>query len=156
MAGRCRTDPPPQTDLRSERQRCRIAALAGFTQLTILSDATAFEDIQLSKTYGGQHGTDRAYAVPELAERLGEACGVVFRHPDEKTLLLAGDTVWRAEVAAELQKHQPDVVVLNAGYAHVIGCQGSHCRRGRLQPVSLRPEPQTTVIQFSRVVEALK
>lgn len=93
----------------------------GFTQLTILSDATAFEDIQLSKTYGGQHGTDRAYAVPELAERLGEACGVVFRHPDEKTLLLAGDTVWRAEVAAELQKHQPDVVVLNAGYAHVIG-----------------------------------
>ena len=93
----------------------------GFTRLTILSETTAFEDIQLSKTHGGQHGTDRAYAVPELAERLGEACGVVFRHPDEKTLLIAGDTILRNEVAAELQKHQPDVVVLNAGYAHVIG-----------------------------------
>jgi L-ascorbate metabolism protein UlaG (beta-lactamase superfamily) len=93
----------------------------GFTRLTILSDATAFEDIQLRKTHGGQHGTDRAYAVPELAERLGEACGVVFSHPDEKTLLIVGDTIWRKEVAAELQQHRPDVVVLNAGYAHVIG-----------------------------------
>lgn len=86
-----------------------------------MTDATTFDGIQIAKTHGGQHGTDRAYAVPELAERLGEACGVVLRHPDEKTLYLAGDTVWRDAVAADLQKHQPDVVVLNAGYAHVIG-----------------------------------
>lgn len=93
----------------------------GFTQLMLLSATSAFGDIQLCKTDGGQHGSDRAYAVPELAERLGEACGVVFRHPDEKTLYLAGDTIWRAEVAADLRKHQPDVIVLNAGYAHVLG-----------------------------------
>lgn len=93
----------------------------GFTTLMILAENSRCGDITLSKTHGGQHGTDRAYAVAELAERLGEACGVVFRHPDEKTLYLAGDTIWRAEVEADLQKHQPDVVVLNAGYAHVIG-----------------------------------
>lgn len=93
----------------------------GFHNLTVMTENSRFGDIQLSKTHGGQHGTDRAYAVPELAERLGEACGVVFRHPDEKTLFIAGDTLWRADVAAELQKQQPDVVVLNAGYAHVIG-----------------------------------
>ncbi|MCU6665433.1 MBL fold metallo-hydrolase [Silvania hatchlandensis] len=93
----------------------------GFTHLTVLTDNSYFDGIQLSKTHGGQHGTDRAYAVPELAERLGEACGVVFRHPDEKTLLIAGDTILRPEVAADLALHQPDVVVLNAGYAHVIG-----------------------------------
>ena len=93
----------------------------GFTKLTVLTDNSRFGDIQLSKTDGGQHGTDRAYAVPELAERLGEACGVVFRHPDEKTLCIAGDTIWREAVATDLQKHQPDVVVINAGYAHVIG-----------------------------------
>lgn len=46
---------------------------------------------------------------------------MVFRHPDEKTLYIAGDTIWRDAVAADLQKHQPDIVVLNAGYAHVIG-----------------------------------
>lgn len=93
----------------------------GFTHLTVMTEETAFGDIRIAKTRGGQHGTDRAYAVPELAERLGEACGVVLRHHDEKTLYIVGDTIWRDEVAADLQKHQPDVVVLNAGYAHVIG-----------------------------------
>ncbi|MCM7146620.1 MBL fold metallo-hydrolase [Enterobacter hormaechei] len=93
----------------------------GFTNLTIMTGETTYGDIRIVKTHGGQHGTDRAYAVPELAEFLGEACGVVFRHPDEKTLYIAGDTIWRDAVAADLQKHQPDIVVLNAGYAHVIG-----------------------------------
>lgn len=105
-------------------QNERDAALLrsqGFTRLTIMTDETAFGAVRISKTRGGQHGTDRAYAVPALAERLGEACGVVFRHPDEKTLCLVGDTIWREEVAADLLQHQPDVVVLNAGYAHVVG-----------------------------------
>ena len=56
-----------------------------------------------------------------MAERLGEACGVVFRHPQEKTLWLVGDTIWRDDIAADLLKLRPDVVVLNAGYAYVIG-----------------------------------
>jgi hypothetical protein len=32
-------------------------------------------DITLRKT-GGQHGSDRAYAIPQMAERLGDACGL--------------------------------------------------------------------------------
>ncbi len=46
---------------------------------------------------------------------------MVFRHPQEKTLWLVGDTIWRDDIAADLLKLRPDVVVLNAGYAHVIG-----------------------------------
>ncbi len=76
----------------------------GFTNLTIMTGETTYGDIRIVKTHGGQHGTDRAYAVPELAEFLGEACGVVFRHPDEKTLYIAGDTIWRDAVAAESAK----------------------------------------------------
>lgn len=56
-----------------------------------------------------------------MAERLGEACGVVLRHPQEKTLWLVGDTIWRDAVEADMLRLRPDVVVLNAGYAHVIG-----------------------------------
>jgi L-ascorbate metabolism protein UlaG (beta-lactamase superfamily) len=92
----------------------------GFTRVTIMTDDLTFGDVRISKTHGGQHGTDRAYAVPALAELLGEACGVVLRHPDEKTLAIVGDTIWRKAVANELQAIQPDVVVLNTGYAHVI------------------------------------
>ena len=104
-------------------QNDRDAALLrsqGFDNLTVMTDETTFGDIRITKTHGGQHGTDRAYAVPELAERLGEACGVVLRHPDEKTLYIAGDTVWRDAVAADLQKHQPDVF-----RAHHYGGTGS-------------------------------
>ncbi|POT58487.1 hypothetical protein C3432_11410 [Citrobacter amalonaticus] len=91
----------------------------GFTNLTVLTDNTVFDTITLRKT-GGQHGSDRAYAVPQMAQRLGEACGVIFQHPQEKTLYLVGDTLWRDEVEANMTTFQPEVVVLNAGFAHVI------------------------------------
>ena len=92
----------------------------GFTQLTVLTQNTALGDITLRKT-GGQHGSDRAYAIPQMAERLGDACGVIFQHPAEKTLYLVGDTIWRDEVETNMRTFQPGVVILNAGFAHVIG-----------------------------------
>ena len=101
-----------------------VAALLrsqGFQDLRLLSADSEFAGVRLQKTTSGQHGSDRTYAVPAMAERLGEACGVVFRHPQEKTLWLVGDTIWRDDIAADLLKLRPDVVVLNAGYAHVIG-----------------------------------
>lgn len=92
----------------------------GFTHLRLLEECTAFGDITLSKT-DGQHGPDEAYANPQLAARLGDACGVVFTHPQEKTLYLAGDTLWVPAVEVALRRYQPEVVVLNAGWAHIIG-----------------------------------
>ena len=73
----------------------------GFTQLTVLTQNTVVGAITLRKT-GGQHGSDRAYAIPQMAERLGDACGVIFMHPAEKTLYLVGDTVWRGSQHAYL------------------------------------------------------
>ena len=101
-------------------QDAQILREQGFSQLTVLTDNTRLGDITLRKT-GGQHGSDRLYAIPAMAERLGDACGVVFQHPQEKTLYLVGDTIWREEVEANMVSFQPDVVVLNAGFAHVIG-----------------------------------
>lgn len=100
-------------------QDAQVLRGQGFTQLSVLTENTALGDITLRKT-GGQHGSDRAYAVPQMAERLGDACGVIFQHAAEKTLYLVGDTIWRDEVEANMQTFQPDVVVLNAGFAHVI------------------------------------
>ncbi|MFP5593753.1 MBL fold metallo-hydrolase [Kluyvera sp. 142486] len=91
----------------------------GFTQLQQLSATSRFGDIALIKT-DGQHGSDEAYAVPELAERLGEACGVVFQHLEEKTLYLIGDSIWIDGVADNLRHYQPGVVIMNTGWAHVL------------------------------------
>lgn len=93
----------------------------GFTDVRVLSESSEFDGVRLIKTTG-QHGTEAHYEV--MAEILGEVCGVVFSHPDEKTIYLAGDTIWNEDVAAVLSAQTPDVAILNAGYAMVLGVEG--------------------------------
>lgn len=56
----------------------------------------------------------------------GPSSGLVFKSPQEKTLYIAGDTVWYEGVLQNLKTFSPDVVVLNAcaasleGYGHLI------------------------------------
>lgn len=88
----------------------------GFTNVRVLSDKTEFGGVTLSKT-GGQHGTDAMYAVPKVATALGDVMGVVFEAPGHKTLYLVGDTVWRDEVDQALAQYDPEIIVINAGYA---------------------------------------
>lgn len=88
----------------------------GFTNLRILTEDTNFEGMRLHKT-PGQHGSDVTLSLAK--EVLGEVCGVVFKHDEEKTLYLAGDTVWNAYVANSIKEHQPEVVILNAGDAQI-------------------------------------
>lgn len=91
----------------------------GFTQLRQLSATSFFDDIALIKTEG-QHGSDEAYAIAELAERLGDACGIVFKHPTEKTLYLVGDSIWIDGIADNMRQYQPGVVIMNTGWAHLL------------------------------------
>lgn len=91
---------------------------SGFEDVRLLSESGEFAGIRLQQT-GGQHGSDQIMAV--LGERLGEVSGVVFSHPGEKSLYLAGDTVWNEQVAQSLVRHQPEVIVLNCGDARIPG-----------------------------------
>lgn len=88
----------------------------GFTHLRILTEDTDFEGIRLHKT-PGQHGSDVTLSMAK--DVLGDVCGVIFKHDDEKTLYLAGDTVWNAYVENSLKEHQPEIVILNAGDAQI-------------------------------------
>lgn len=96
----------------------------GFTNVRIMDENTVFEGVQLTRT-GGQHGTDEMYAKKPLAEALGKAMGIVFRAPDTKTMYAVGDTVWRSDVDQALAKFKPDVIILNAGDARMVGYAGS-------------------------------
>ncbi len=96
----------------------------GFKDVRILGTHTEFGGVTLSKI-GGQHGTDKMYAEPMVAKRLGEAMGVVFKAPHHKTLYLAGDTIWRPEVDQALNQFKPEIIVLNAGYARLTGFDDS-------------------------------
>lgn len=89
----------------------------GFTDVRLLKDAE-FNGISLVQTLG-QHGSDAA--IEAMGEILGEVCGVVFKHPQERTVYLVGDTVWNQYVQDGLKEHDPDVAILNAGDAQVPG-----------------------------------
>ncbi len=93
----------------------------GFTDVRVLSESSEFNGVRLIRT-AGRHGTEAHHEA--MAEILGEVCGVVFDHPDEKTIYLAGDTIWNDDVAAVLSAHTPEVAILNAGYAMVQGVDG--------------------------------
>ncbi|MGE7606493.1 MBL fold metallo-hydrolase [Peribacillus frigoritolerans] len=86
----------------------------GFRNVEVLQQVTVFEGIQLVKTKG-EHGRGE-----ELLKRMGEVCGVVFKHPSEKTLYVAGDTVWYEGVQEELDTHKPDIIVVNGGDNQII------------------------------------
>src|SRR5690606_13816541 len=81
---------------------------AGFTNIEVLQEDTVFEGIQLIKTKG-EHGRG------EILKMAGHVCGVVFKHKDEKTLYVAGDTVWYEEVQKTIDAHNREVIVVNAG-----------------------------------------
>ncbi|MGD9600988.1 MAG: MBL fold metallo-hydrolase [Gammaproteobacteria bacterium] len=91
---------------------------AGFTDVRVLSGNPEFEGVKLIRV-PGQHGSDQC--VQTIYDIIGEVCGVVFRHPSEPTLYLAGDTVYNAYVEGNLKVHDPDVVVVNCCDAQVTG-----------------------------------
>lgn len=81
---------------------------AGFQNVQVLSEDTALGDIKLTKT-PGQHGRG------EILKAAGEVCGVIFKHPKEKTLYVAGDTVWYEAVNEVIKNHKPEIIVVNGG-----------------------------------------
>lgn len=87
---------------------------AGFQNVEVLQEDTVFEGIRLRKTKG-QHGRG------EILKLAGNVCGVVFNHPNEKTLYVAGDTVWYEAVQETIDAHNPEVIVVNGGDNHFLG-----------------------------------
>ncbi len=87
---------------------------SGFTQLHVaVAGSTHWLGIELNAT-SGHHSNGPA------REALGPVSGFLLRAPGEPSLWIAGDSVWCPELAAELDRHRPDVIVLNAGGARLL------------------------------------
>jgi L-ascorbate metabolism protein UlaG (beta-lactamase superfamily) len=114
----------------------------GFEDVRTFGDGEVFEGIALRRT-AGQHGSDQVMAV--IGDRMGEVSGVVFSHPGEPTLYLAGDTVWNRHVEDSLAAYRPDVVVLNCGDARVPGVGAIIMDQHDLAKVA-RAAPRATII----------
>ena len=84
---------------------------SGFHSIHVLQESgEEYRNIRITKT-PALHGT----LVP-----CGEACGVIFEAKGEKTLYVAGDTIWYDGVKNTLNRLHPDVIVLNACAAELV------------------------------------
>ncbi len=115
---------------------------AGFTNVHALVGNPTFNGVKLTRT-PGQHGSDGC--LQAAYDILGEVCGVLFRHPEEKSLYLAGDTVYNDYVAANLAVYVPDIVVMNCCDAQVIGLGSIIMNTGDVKSV-YEAAPQATLI----------
>lgn len=90
----------------------------GFQNVTALKDSgVPFGEITLFRTdaaHGLGEASDKNYKAFGIP---ADASGVVFKHPDEKTLYIAGDTIWYVGVKEAIDRHQPEIIVLNAALA---------------------------------------
>ena len=85
----------------------------GFTRVHPVGREFEFEGITIART-AGRHGRG------EIGDAMAPVSGFVLRAPGEPVVYIAGDTIWCEEVAAALEEHRPDVVVVNAGSAQFL------------------------------------
>lgn len=86
----------------------------GFTNIKIMKEDSLLGNVKLSIT-SGQHGSDEVMAYSK--DVLGEVSGVVFSAKNEKTIYLAGDTIFNKDVENVIKKYNPQIIILNAGDA---------------------------------------
>ncbi len=93
----------------------------GFTNVEVLNkNGTSYENIMLYKT-DTQHG--KREIVKPLCISIGmpyDAMGIIFKSGSEKTLYVAGDTIWCQEIKDALDKYNPDIIIVNACAATVL------------------------------------
>jgi len=86
---------------------------AGFHHVEAMNDHTSVGKVRLQRT-DGRHGTG------VIRMQMGKVSGFVLSHPTEKTLYVAGDTIWCCKVEAAIQQHKPEVIVVNGGAAQFL------------------------------------
>ena len=86
---------------------------AGFKDIRVVDREIMFNDVRVTRT-AGRHGTG------DIGDLMAPVSGFVFRAHGEPTIYLAGDTIWCDHVAAAIEAHRPDVIVVNASGARFL------------------------------------
>lgn len=92
-------------------EEAEFMKVSGFQHVEVLSKgARSIGKFEIIKT-PALHGTEKA---------CGPSCGLILRSPEEKTLYIAGDTIWYPEIKTTLETYQPAVIILNACAAELL------------------------------------
>lgn len=118
----------------------------GFKNLEVMTQqGIDYKNIKLYKT-DCQHG--KREIIKPLCESIGmpyDAMGVVFKSNNEKTLYVAGDTIWCDEVSEAIDKFEPEIIVVNACAATVINGERLIMNIDDVRQV-IKKAPKSTII----------
>ena len=134
----------------------KVVVDQGFKDVRVVGVNTPFKNITITKT-GAQHGSDEMLCIPSWAEACYDCMGFVLKSPGQKTIYVAGDTVWHEYVELALKKHKPDIIVINGALTRYEGFQGSSmmgpddikklyemCKESKIIPVHMDSYPHCT------------
>jgi len=102
----------------------KLVSSQGFTDVRIVGINTPFKGITITKCVG-QHGSDEIMSMPKYAEFFGQSMGFVLKAPGQKNIYFSGDTIWHEYVEMAINKHKPDIIVLNAALPKFEGLNDS-------------------------------
>ncbi|RWZ60846.1 MBL fold metallo-hydrolase [Halobacillus fulvus] len=116
----------------------KIIEQSGFKNVETFENGATLGGVKVVHT-GGRHGTG------DIGEKMGTVSGLVFTHPDEKTLYIAGDTVWCGEVETAIETHRPEMIVVNGGAAQFLDGDPITMTKEDIQEVHLK-EPESMIL----------
>lgn len=82
----------------------------GFINAVSLEKSIVWNDITITRTEA-QHGTG------QLLQMMGKGSGYVLQANNQPTVYIIGDAVWTQEIYENIQKFQPDYIIVNSGGA---------------------------------------
>ena len=134
----------------------KVVAEQGFQDIRVVGVNTPYKGITITKT-GAQHGSDEMLCIPSWAEACYECMGFVLKSPGQKTIYVAGDTVWHEYVEIALKKHKPEIIIINGALTRYEGFSGSSmmgpddikklyemCKESKIIPVHMNSYPHCT------------
>lgn len=96
----------------------------GFKDIRVVGVNTHFKGITITRT-PAQHGCDEMMCIPSWAEGCNDCMGFVLKSPGQKTIYVAGDTVWNEYIEATLKKQRPEIIIVNGALTRYEGFKGS-------------------------------
>ncbi len=82
----------------------------GMTNTEIINDKITVGELTVYRT-GGEHGKGT------IKEMMGEVSGFVLQAENQPTVYIVGDCLWTDEIKANIERYQPDWVIINTGGA---------------------------------------
>ena len=82
----------------------------GFANTEVITDSIAVEGLTVVRTTG-VHGRG------ELEKLMGAVSGLILRAPSNPTVYIVGDCLYTPEIQANIERYNPDWVIINSGGA---------------------------------------